>query len=235
MNRKTTLHERAWSNPYTYWYDLNLIWFDLIWIWFDLIWFDLIWFDLIWLDLIWFDLIRLYCPVFPLSLQKWKWGGESLVILDKSLVGGKVPNCITSQLAQLKILLLLYILFQLIKTLPNIKCMWTPLDGMRESSIFSNSFFKYNSDNLPGLNSVPASSTHYWTWFIQPLNNFYRAALGYMWNMTKHFEQFFRFNFISFMAQQRRVLFPLTVHTLKTEHLFEWVQLLTSIQSKVIK
>ena len=87
-------------------------------------------------------------------------------IPDKSLVGGKVPKCITSQLAQLKILLLLYILFQLIKTLPNIKCMWTPLDGMRDWSIFSNSFFKYNSDNLPGLNSVPASSTHYWTWFI---------------------------------------------------------------------
>ena len=44
-------------------------------------------------------------------------------IPDKSLVGGKVPKCITSQLAQLKILLVLYILFQLIKTLPNIKCM----------------------------------------------------------------------------------------------------------------
>ena len=82
-------------------------------------------------------------------------------IPDKSLVGGKVPKCITSQLAQLKILLLLYILFQLIKTLPNIKCMWTPLDGIRDWSIFSNSFFKYNSDNLPGLTSVPASSTHY--------------------------------------------------------------------------
>ena len=41
-------------------------------------------------------------------------------IPDKSLVGGKVPKCITSQLAQLKILLLLYILFKLNKTLPNI-------------------------------------------------------------------------------------------------------------------
>ena len=45
------------------------------------------------------------------------------------------------KLAQLKILLLLYILFQLIKTFPNIKCMWTPLDGMRDWSIFSNPFF----------------------------------------------------------------------------------------------
>ena len=72
----------------------------------------------------------------------------------------------SEQLVQLKILLLLYILFQLIKPLPNIKCMWIPLDDMRDWSIFSNSFFQYNSDNLLGLNSVPASSTHYWTWFI---------------------------------------------------------------------
>ena len=142
MNRKTTLHERAWSNPYTYWYDLNLIWFDLIWIWFDLIWFDLIWFDLIRFDLIWLDYTVL-CSLYHYKSEN--------VILDKSLEGGKVPNCITSQLAQLKILLLLYILFQLIKTLPNIKCMWTPLDDMRDWSVFSNSF-KYSSDILPGLN-----------------------------------------------------------------------------------
>ena len=44
----------------------------------------------------------------------------------KSLVGGKVPKCITSQLAQLKILLLLYILFQLIKIIAEYKVYVNP-------------------------------------------------------------------------------------------------------------
>ena len=40
---------------------------------------------------------------------------------------------------------------------------------MESTGLFSNPFFKYYSDNLPGLNSVLASSTHYWTWFIHYL------------------------------------------------------------------
>jgi len=117
----------------------------------------------------------------------------------RSLVGGKVPKCITSQLAQLKILLLLYILFQLIKTLPNIKSMWTPLDGMRGWSIFSSSFFKYNSDNLPGLNSVPASSTHYWTWFIQ---YFCISVYFYLYSVLSVYLFVFLVPFCLFMSVQ---------------------------------
>ena len=69
---------------------------------------------------------------------------------------GRFLNTRLAQLVQLKILLLLYILFQLIKNIAKYKVY---VDGMRDWSIFSNSFFKYNSDNLPGLISVQASLT----------------------------------------------------------------------------
>ena len=71
-------------------------------------------------------------------------------IPDKSLVGGNVPKCITSTT---KDTIIVYFIQIDKKKLPNIKCM-------------SNSFFKYSSGILPGINSVPASSTHHWTWFI---------------------------------------------------------------------
>ena len=90
------------------------------------------------------------------------------------------------------------------------------LDGMRDWSIFPNSFFKYNSDNHPGLNSVPASSTHYWTWFIQFVQ-FTMILLKVLSDNKKHKICIFKKSILEYNNIKRKFLaMPITFINIKT-------------------